>query len=54
MIPFEIFKSVEICAYVHRFLFEIAKYLYRYCASLYVYLPVIIFLIYDLAAPANI
>ena len=25
MIPFEIFKSVEICAYVHRFLFEIAK-----------------------------
>ena len=35
MIPFEIFKSLEICAYVHRFLFEIAKYIYRECASLY-------------------
>ena len=29
MIPFEIFKSVEICTYVHtrRFLFKFAKYI---------------------------
>ena len=50
MIPFEIFKSVEICAYVHRFLFEIAKYICRHCATLYVYVPTDIFLIYDPAA----
>ena len=53
MIPFEIFKSVKICAYVHRFLFEIAKYIYLHCSWLYVYVPTIIFLIYDPAAPAN-
>ena len=34
MIPFEIFKSVEICVYMHRFLFEFAKYIHRRCPLL--------------------
>ena len=37
MIPFEIFKSVEIWVCVHRFLFEFPKYIGIDCRSLYIY-----------------
>ena len=47
MIPFEIFESVEICMYVHRFLFEFAKYIYRHYTLLHAYIPTVLFLIYD-------
>ena len=37
MIPFEIFKSVEICAHVHRFLFEFSNFIDMYCTSVCIY-----------------
>jgi hypothetical protein len=49
MIPFENFKSVEICANVHRFLIEFAKYsIHKHSTSLHVYtgIPMIICHIY--------
>ena len=37
MIPFEIFKSVEFCASVLRFLFEFAKYIYTLFITICMY-----------------
>ena len=39
MIPIEIFESLEICAYIHRFLFEFNKYIHKRSPSLNVYIP---------------
>ena len=38
MIPFEIFKSIEIYVYLHRFLFESAKYTDKQSTSLRVHM----------------
>ena len=39
VIPIEIFESLEICAYIHRFLFEFNKYIHKRSPSLNVYIP---------------
>ena len=41
---FEIFEPVEICACVHGFLFEFAKYIYRHSTLQNVYILTIMFL----------